>query len=178
MGKWLGILLLVALSFLAGASPGANQGPIPAPEPSIEPDPKNCGPGCASANDAPGQLTASEIDELLARYSLEPMAQGSEALETLLFAHHQVEPLIRARETLPLDPKREAFLRAELAKSSAWLDMRIVDALGVERVRLGAMRVELGVKQHVAPSRLVRLQALEVSGTVRRVGVDHLWTRL
>lgn len=177
MGKWLGLLALLALSFLVGTSRGTDLTPIPTP-PASDAAAKSCGPGCASANDAPGQLSTDEIERLLLRFAAEPMAPGSEALEGLLFAHHQVEPLLKARKTLPLDAKREAFIRRELAKSHAWLDMRIVDAQGVERVRLGAIRVELGVKQHVAPSRLVRLQPLEVSGTVRRVGLDHLWTRL
>jgi hypothetical protein len=179
MGKWLGIVALIILSFLVGASPSPNLVTTPTPpSPAPDLDAKSCGPGCASANDAPGQLSKDEIEGLLLRFGTEPMARGSVALETLLFSHRQVEPLLKARKALPLDAERETFLRTELAKSHAWLDMRVVDTHGVERVRLGALRVELGVKQHVAPRRLVGLQPLEVSGTVRRVGLDHLWTRL
>ena len=50
----------------------------------------------------------------------------------------------------------------------------------VERIRLRPNHVLMDHKQHLFPAAadLIRMQELEVSGTVRRVGLDHLWTRI
>ena len=53
-----------------------------------------------------------------------------------------------------------------------------MDERGVERLRLGNRRVPLGVKKHLLPADPGDLPPPEISGTVRRVGLHHLWTRL
>ena len=70
------------------------------------------------------------------------------------------------------------MLERELDRRHALLSVRLVDAAGKERLRLGPTRVPLGEKQHRLAEDTTDLQAPEVSGTVRRVGLHHLWTRL
>ena len=77
-----------------------------------------------------------------------------------------------------LDQQRLRFLRRELSRTQARLSVRIVDGEGVQRVRLGPVTMPLGIKQHLHADVCRRMQPPEISGTVYRVGQDHLWARL
>jgi len=105
------------------------------------------------------------------------MSGASEALEALLFHGASTLSLL---DNLggDLDAEREAFLRTELAHTRAILDVRIVDEFGTERLHLGETSIPLGEKQHLHPHETTSLQPPEVSGTVHRVGLEHLWARL
>jgi hypothetical protein len=141
-------------------------------------DAAGCVAGCSAARDEPAPLGPQAFDALLERFATEPVASGSPALEALLYHHHDARRLLAERGPGPLDGDRAEALTRELARDEAWLDLRVVDGAGVERVRLGRTRVPLDVKQHLHPERRVDLQPLEVSGTVRRVGLDHQWVRI
>jgi hypothetical protein len=141
-------------------------------------DPAACVAGCGAAKDHPAPLSEATFHRLMKRFANEPVAEGSPALEALLFHHQDARGLLARRGPGPLDPGRYEALERELAREHAWIDVRVVDADGVERVRLGPHRVPLGIKQHIHPARITRLQPLEISGTVRRVGLYHLWSRL
>ncbi len=176
------ILLGGGVALLAGCEdppPPDAPSPPPTSRPALDaPDPQGCVAGCGAADDRSPHLEARAYDELLARFAKESPAAGSPALETLLFHHHDARRLLAERGPGPLDPERAAFLKRELAREEAWIDVRVVDAEGVERVRLGRRAVPLDIKQHLHPERRERLQQLEISGTVRRVGLYHLWSRI
>jgi hypothetical protein len=184
MNKWLGPLAFVGGALVVAGLWRGDTGELPLPplviEPSEAAQSEDCVGSCAFAHDAPPELDADRYRALLKAFAEEPMAAGSEALEELLFHHVAARPLMERLGTDPLDPERAEFLRRELSRERAWIDVRVVDAKGVERIRLRPQHVLMDHKQHLFPAEAdrVQIQELEVSGTVRRVGLDHLWTRL
>lgn len=185
MSRWLGSLALAGSALVAVVVwCGGERSKLPPlalePPPEASADRKDCVGSCAFVHDAPPELDAARYQALVKAFASEPMAAGSEALEEILFHHVAARALVARLGTDPLDPERAAFLRRELGQERAWIDMRVVDADGVERIRLRPNHVLMDHKQHLFPAAadLVRMQELEVSGTVRRVGLDHLWTRL
>jgi hypothetical protein len=137
-----------------------------------------CSSSCATSNTASPILPDTEIESLLARFATEPMASGSEALETLLFHGAQVQEFLIGRQTSPLDPERRRFLQAELSRTHAIISVRLVDEHGVERLSLEPRRIPLDIKQHLVADQATRIQPAEISGTVKRVGLHHLWARI
>jgi len=57
------------------------------------------------------------------------------------------------------------------------ISLRILDEAGRVRSRINGVRVPLD-RRHVFEMENEGLQPLVTSGTVKRVGLDHLWTRL
>ncbi|RMG08010.1 MAG: hypothetical protein D6731_22605 [Planctomycetota bacterium] len=148
--------------------------------PHERPDPNDCVGSCATASDGPAPLGAERVRALLAAFAREEPRGAGPAGEALLFHHAAVRAFLAQGGAGPLDAERAAFLRRELARDHAWIEVRVVDAEGTERLRMRPRRVPLDEKQHLhaGPDERVRLPSLEVSGTVRRVGLDHLWTRI
>ena len=163
----------VVLVFLL-TGPGGAGGGDPAPRP-VE-DGGGCTNGCSlSKHDLP-TLEASEFRDLLAAYAAGPLDETNAALETLLFHGDATVALLETRP--PALPEEHArFLARELARRHARIELRVIDVDGRELVRLDPTTVTLGVKAHVHPTRS-SLPPLEFSGTVKRVGLYHLWTRL
>ena len=174
LGASAGLLLSTPLFFL-NADPG---NPTPG-DPHLH-DPQKeievCATGCSAVPALDKDLTEAKFRELIAAYATQPMSQESEALETLLFHGAATRALLDA-EGFELDDEREAFLRRELAITHARVDVRVIDVHGEVRMHLGESRFPLGVKEHVHAHETSALQAPEVSGTVHRVGVKHLWAR-
>ncbi len=139
----------------------------------------DCGSSCArpdtSDHDTPP--SADEFIQLLADWSKETLSSPSLALETLLFhAEHSLAFLDRlAPDVLP--PQRLEFLRSELLRNRAQIELRIVDEEGVLRGELSAEDLALGQPTHRHLTGTGDLGAIELSGQVRRVGLDHLWSR-
>jgi hypothetical protein len=151
------------------------------PETIVEPDPDEpptCATGCAAAQDTLPALTAFEYARLLELMRAEPLTGDNEALETLLFHGERTRELMEAHGTEELDEEQNAFLERELARDHVRLEVRLVTEDGRERAHLGPVRVPLGEKQHLHPENTTDLTPPEISGTVRRVGLNHLWTRL
>ncbi len=139
--------------------------------------PEVCATGCAAVPAPAAELDADEFRALVARLAREPLAAGSVALETLLFHGARTRELVAELGLAGLDAERAAWLERELARTRALLRVRLVNDAGHERAVLEA-RVPLDEKQHLFPELTHDLQPPEISGTVRRVGVDHLWARL
>jgi len=180
LGTSAGLLLCTPLFFLGGRGGG---GAIETP-PHHSHDPGHdsggtevCATGCAALPALDRDLSADEFERLLAAYAVQPMSGESAALEALLFHGAAAGALL---DTLggELDAEREAFLRRELTRTHARLDVRITDETGVVRLHLGDTLIPLGEKQHLHPHDTNNLQTPEVSGTVHRVGLKHLWARL
>lgn len=178
-----GVLLAPALWGLLAAPPAPTPPPAPVPgaptpEPAAEPGPGGeCATGCAAAPADTEALAPAEFRRLLAAFAAEPMSEESPALETLLFHGAESARLLAEEGPGLLDSRRLAFLERELGRTHVRLAVRVVDERGVERMRLGPRRLPWGEKQHLHPDRTTDLQPPELSGTVRRVGLHHLWTR-
>ncbi len=172
MARILLVLGGLALAFhLAG-------GESPAPTPEDLPPAGGCGAGCAAVPEDTDRLAPAEIEELLEKYSRERIDAASPTLETLLFHAEEVREYLAYSDDTALDAERGAFLDHELARTHATIELRVVDAEGVERMRLTPHDVPLGEKQHLHADETECFQPPEVSFTVRRVGLAHLWTRL
>ena len=140
--------------------------------------PAQCATGCAIGNHPITPLLSSEFGDLLKRFAAEPLAEGSQALETLLFHAAQVRGLIDRRGTPGLDPRHAAFLKRELARSGALVSVRILDEHGVVRARWNETRFPFGRKRHIHADGSRDLAPPEISGTVHRTGLYYLWTRI
>lgn len=148
------------------------------PEPSAERDRERveCA-SCSGHGHAPAPLRVEEYERLLCLYGAEPMSGNSQALETLLFHGAQVGQLLGMHGAGALDAERASFLARELRRTAATVAFRIVDASGAEHVRLEPTRVRIGEKAHLTAASGPTLRPPEFSGTVYRVGLDHLWAR-
>ncbi len=136
-----------------------------------------CASGCAASHHPTEQLTDRQFDQLLADYSVEPIGDAGEAFETLLYYGRQVTVLLDRHGTGPLDSLRAEILKQELARGHAEVSIRIVDESGVVRALLPPTSVPLD-RRHEFKLDPHDLQPLIASGTIKRVGRDHIWTRL
>lgn len=170
-----GLLIgVLGTGFKASASPSPG-GPT-ADGPTGEPaEGEVCTTGCQSLE--PTALDRDAYLDLIRRFSKEEALDGI-AFETLLFHGDATRARLAAEGTPGLDSERAGRLKAELERSHARLSVRFVDAGGGERLTLDSALVPLGLKRHLWPRETVDLRPPEVSGTLQRVGVKHLWSRL
>lgn len=140
--------------------------------------PEVCGAGCSAVPPLDDTLARVDVERWLARYAAAPVQEPGEALETLLFHAGSTRAVLADGGGAELDAAHRAFLEAELVRGRARISLRVIDLDGVERVRLEPALVPLGEKQHLHPTSTTRLQRPEISFTVRRVGLSHLWARL
>ena len=116
--------------------------------------------------------TEAEVQSWMERWSQEAVGVASPALESLLYFSDAT------RDAMPsssLDPQHRAFLRAQLSRTDATVEMRLVDDTGRVRAHLTAKEVALGEKQHL--SFQSEVGHLVTAGQVRRVGLEHIWSR-
>lgn len=136
-----------------------------------------CASGCAASRHPTEELTRGHFRRLLAEYSVESIEEPGEALETLLYFGRQAAAWLERDGAVPLDPVRANLLRYELKHDYAEVSIRLVDETGDVRASLPRTRVPLD-RRHEFNLQPRNLQPLIASGTVKRVGRDHLWTRL
>ena len=136
-----------------------------------------CPSGCAASRHPTDELTRLRFRQLMAQLALEPMDETSPAFETLLYFGRQAKEFVESEGTLPLDPARATILRRELARTHARVSIRVVDEQGDVRAWLPPTRVPLD-RRHEFPMETNKVQPLQTSGTVKRVGLYHLWNRL
>lgn len=186
------VLLALSLALFLGALWGSPAQPplLPAPRPGTAPvesadavapvsseDDPTCVGSCSAVSDGPSKSDPAKIRGWLAEYAKQPMSSESPALEALLFHREATKLELLSVEGLSLDEGRAAFLERELQRSTAFLEVRVRDAAGKVRVHLPERRVALDEKQHIETENDLA-QHVEYSGTVKRVGLDHLWVRL
>lgn len=167
------LLLGGALPFFLGANSSTHAGPGPTGDDASS-DASDCVGGCDAVKDTTGELSDAEIEVLLAG-----LADGSnpDALETLLFHGPIVRSYFAAHEEIAIDPLLSRRLQRELAKTHVFISVRVVDS--DEKVRMEMReRVPIGIKQHLHPHDADGFAPPEVSFTVQRVGLHHLWTRI
>ena len=136
-----------------------------------------CASGCAASRHPTPQLDTPDFHKLMAAYRFEPMDASSTALESLLFYGRQTQQLLDQHGDRPLDASRAKFLRRELRRTHAMIAFRIVDQRGRIRTQMPPTRVPLD-RRHVFDMENTDLPPLVTSGTVKRVGLHHLWTRI
>ena len=133
--------------------------------------------GCNAVKDTTDDLTEKEIETLLATVAKGEPTRANQALETLLFHGRQVSSYIVENGADPLAAVQADRLRAELAKTHALVSLRVIDSAGRVRMELSEI-VPVGIKQHLHPDSADGFTPPEVSFTVQRVGLRHLWTRI
>lgn len=158
----------------ACTAPLESQDALVAPVTSEEP---TCVGSCSAVSDGPSKSSPAKIRTWLREFASQPLSSESPALEALLFHREATKLQLFSSEALALDPKRQGLLERELKRDTAYLEVRVRDAAGRVRLRLPETRVALDEKQHLETENDLA-QHVEYSGTVKRVGLDHLWVRL
>lgn len=136
-----------------------------------------CASGCVLSNHPTATLEKAEFERLLASYAGAPVPETSAALEALLYYGSQTRRLLQGSGAGPLDSERTDFLKRELARDHALVSFRLVDENQRVRARFSMARVPLDIR-HVYDVQSADLPPLVASGTVKRVGLHHLWTRI
>ncbi len=136
-----------------------------------------CASGCALSRHPTGKLSTMRFRQLLQEYALEPITASSPALDELLFYGPQTRELIEADGIGAINSERAGFLWEELKRTHVRISLRVIDIHGEIRSWLPPTRVPLD-RRHVFEMETENLQPLVTSGTVKRVGLDHLWVRL
>lgn len=144
---------------------------ISAPQ-SIE---KGCAVGCAAIPDETPNFTQQDFIKHLKKFATQPLDKASIDLETLLFYGKYTKQWLP--QTSMLDAEHALFLQRELQKTHVKIELRVTDERGQVRIELPPTLVEIGTKYHQHVSQTHDMQPLEMSGTIKRVGVHHLWSR-
>jgi hypothetical protein len=146
---------------------------------------QTCASGCASDQHPTPPLLKEEFQRLMALYAHEPMSDQSEGLETLLYYGRQSLLYLDQLGPGPLDKQREEFLRRELYVSPTKIDrlhvlveLRVVDEFGVVRVWNKPAPVPLDKRFGFEFTTNDYQRIEESTGTVKRVGLYHLWQRI
>jgi hypothetical protein len=115
---------------------------------------------------------------LLAAYQHEPIDRESDAFDELLYFGAQTRFQLR-NESLRklLDTEHLMLLNRELSRERAMVSIRLLDQHGKVRAECPATEVPQHVRQ-VFECDVYDLQPLVCSGTVKRVGKNHIWQRL
>jgi hypothetical protein len=136
-----------------------------------------CASGCAVSRHPTGALTKRRFEQLLKDYSRSPLDETNSALEELLFYGPQTGRMIEQFGCAGLGKEQASFLREQLEYTHAKISIRVVDQHGIIRTWLDQSLVPFD-RRHVFEMETRDLQPLVTSGTVKRVGLNHLWTRL
>ena len=136
-----------------------------------------CASGCAASRHPTPALSWAKFRGLLARWQQEPLGQPTPALEELLFYGRQSLVYLSRVPSGELSRRRRRFLEKQLQRMHVAVAFRVVDEHGVIRVYLPPTRVPLDIR-HEFLMDTHDLQPLITSGTVKRVGLYHLWQRI
>ncbi len=137
-----------------------------------------CASGCAADQHPTPPLLKDEFNRLVGLYAKEPMSDQSEGLEYLLYYGRQSLLFLDHLGNGPLDAQRAEYLRRELKRTHVYVELRVVDEFGQVRVWNKPARVPLDVRHgfEFATKDYQRIE--ESTGTVKRVGLYHLWQRI
>lgn len=139
---------------------------------------KPCKTGCAVADHGQGRLADDELVDWLQAYQDSDETLASVALETLLYHGAQVREFVRENAWASLDSKHRQKLQTELGRIYAVVELRLVNDEGELVSRMPPTEVLVGEKTHLHVPSFLGVPSFEISGTVKRVGVAHLWARL
>jgi len=136
-----------------------------------------CASGCAASRHPTTPLVTNEFHQLLRQFASQPITEDSPAFEKLLYFGKQTQQRLQRYGCQELDPVREMVLHRELKKTHAQVQIRLVDEHGEIRSWLPPTLAPLD-RRHVFDMEAKGVQPLVTSGTVKRVGLHHVWTRL
>lgn len=136
-----------------------------------------CASGCAASRHPTKELSSQLFRKLLSEYSQGPLTEDNLALEALLYYGPQTLQYLDASARATLDTSYDRFLVRELQRTKTVISIRVIDESGIVRSWIDEAQVPLD-RRHVFAMETRRIQPLVTSGTVKRVGLDYLWTRL
>ena len=146
-----------------------------------------CASGCAVSRHPTDLLTKQKYFDLLNRLrqknqddeqsSLLSTEDSRLALDTLAFYGRQTNSMMKRFGVGGLPGDHAELLKRAMRHTHVMVAIRVTDESGAVRSWLDPTRVPLD-RRHVFSMKTHRLQPLVTSGTVKRVGLDHLWTRL
>jgi hypothetical protein len=175
------ILLMVPLASLAlaGCAPkkpavDPAQVRVYVPEPSGKTKKAGCQGTCQVS--APEALSDAAADVMLSKVVAMPVGTDSLELDTLLFHDHETTHRLDEK-AVAMSPEWETFLRRELARRNVTVSIRVIDEAGVERATVDG-NWEIGVRAHHVVHDVKGVPPFEASGTLVRVGREHLWVRM
>lgn len=137
-----------------------------------------CASGCALSRHPTPPLTKDTFQKLMADYATQPMSEDSAALEELLYYGPQTRRLLGQADSPKLDSARLAFLETELKRERVVVEFRMIDEDDQVRVGLPPTTVSLDNRYVFEPLNTHDFQPPEASGTVKRVGLHHIWQRI
>lgn len=136
-----------------------------------------CASGCAVSRHPTSTLTNPRFERLLNAFADGPMEETNDSLEELVYFGPQTRKLMESVGVGDLDAERASFLWNQLTYTHARISIRVVDDQGEVRTWIAPTRVPFD-RRHVFEMKTSNVQPLVTSGTVKRVGLNHLWTRL
>lgn len=136
-----------------------------------------CASGCAVSRHPTSILSQERFQYLLDGYASGAMDATNESLEELLFYGPQTRKLISSVGIGQLERLHARFLWEQLTFTHAKISIRVTDDQGVVRSWIDPTRVPFD-RRHVFQMDTNQVQSLVTSGTVKRVGLNHIWTRL
>ena len=139
-----------------------------------------CASGCALSRNPTESLSSTKFHQLFGEYCAHQLNQNS-ALDSLLYFGPQTQRHLDAIEAddsmaKSLNAKRVRFLKQQLKFTHAEIAIRVREE--DENWSWLAPTIVPLDRRHVFHMNSRRLQPLETSGTLKRVGLNHVWTRL
>lgn len=136
-----------------------------------------CASGCSLSRHPTDRLSKRRFLALLAQAAAADLNADNLAFETLLYFGRQTSSMIAACGTPHLTDVAARVLADELGRQHARVSIRVIDEHGKKCSWTDDVRVPLD-RRHVFDMSTDGLPPIVTSGTVKRVGHDHLWTRL
>jgi len=140
--------------------------------------PEACEAGCSISSHPVEPLLRAEYLDLVKTYANGDEGKRLSALETLLFHAPHTRQFMDVIGTPQLGDMEASILRDELSKTHVRLWLRVVDQDGIVRARIDGARFPISQKTHLHMTDTRDLPTPEVSGTIYRTGLHHLWTRI
>jgi hypothetical protein len=138
-----------------------------------------CASGCAASRHPTETLTIERFKKLAVEFDNSNVNGDQDclmALETLLYFGPQTRRMLD-RFPRVISGKNRLALTEQLKTTHARISIRVVDEFGTIRSWIPPTRVPFD-RRHVFEMESINLQPHVASGTVKRVGIDRLWTRL
>jgi hypothetical protein len=109
-------------------------------------------------------------------YAAEPET-GGPALDSLCYYGPQVNFMLDAIGASGVDDARVTRLRRELARDHVYFSVRVIDERGHERLTLKRSYTPFDANVHHRLTQINDCPPCEISGTLKRVGLHHIWAR-
>ena len=138
---------------------------------------KVCASGCALSNHPTEKLNHETFRKLMVECGQSPLDENNKAFEALLYYGRQTREFLEQDGFSPLMTSQARTLNRELLRTHALISIRVIDERGEVRSSISQTRVPFD-RRHVFDMETNNVQPLVTSGTVKRVGVHHMWTRL